>query len=327
MKSKYDKILVTGSAGFIGYHLVKRLLKEDKEVIGIDNLSNGKQKNVNDIKDSDYCFIQKDIREIDEVGDVVDGFDAVFHLAAQSSVPKSTENPLKDLEVNLKGTISVLEEAKKNDAKVVFASTSTVYGTPKQVPTPENSSLKPISFYGASKTSAEAYCYAMNGTHNLPTVNLRLYNVYGPKNDKGVMYDFFEKLTKNPDHLEILGTGKQTKDYIYIKDVIDAFILALKKGKGGEAYNVGSGKAYSVNEIAKKIFELMDADPEVTYTGGKGWKGDVETTKADITKLKKHDWKPNTTLKEGLKKYYRWYKNQTKPNQTKKNQKNNQKND
>ncbi len=304
----YDKVLVTGSAGFIGYHLVQRLLKEGKEVVGIDNLMNGKKKNILDIENEKYEFYQRDVRERTDIREVIQGCDAVFHLAAQSSVPKSTESIDQDRVINLEGTINVLKEARQHNAKVVFASTSTVYGKPNQVPTPETECLEPISFYGASKTSAEAYCFAMNGTHNLPTVSLRLYNAYGPRNTKGVMYDFFEKLNKDPNKLKILGTGEQTKDYIYIGDVIDAFITALKKGKGGEAYNVGSGKSISVNEIAEIIFELMDVDPEVTYTGGKGWKGDVEETKADINKLKELGWKPRIDLREGMEKFYNWYR-------------------
>ncbi|PTD94149.1 UDP-glucose 4-epimerase [archaeon SCG-AAA382B04] len=303
----YDKILVTGSAGFIGHHLVKELLEMEKEVVGIDDLSNGKQKNITDIESKNYTFIRGDVRKKSQVEESMAGCDAVFHLAAQSSVPEATNALEKDLDINLNGTINVLQTAKEIGAKVVFASTSTVYGTPKQIPTPEDTALEPISFYGASKTSAEAYCFAMHGTHNHPIVNLRLYNAYGPRNEKGVMYDFVEKLTQDPSTLEVLGTGEQTKDYIYIKDAIDAFILALQRGEAGEAYNVGSGKAYSVKQIAKMIFDLMDVDPEVTYTGGKGWKGDVETTKADITKLKNLGWKPTISLKEGLKKFYRWY--------------------
>lgn len=306
------KALVTGSAGFIGHHLVKELLNREMEVIGLDNLSNGKQKNIQDNQGPRYQFHRADVRNKKDVKEAVEGCDVVFHLAAQSSVPKSTESINKDKEINLEGTINVLKRAKEQRAEVIFASTSTVYGTPKETPTPETHPLEPISFYGASKTSAEAYCSAMNGTHNLKTVSLRLYNVYGPRNTKGVMYDFFQKLNKDPSSLEILGTGKQTKDYIYIDDAINAFITAYKEAEGGEAYNVGSGETHSVNEIAKTTFKLMNINPEVTYTGGKGWKGDVEKTKAKITKLKELGWKPRTGFQEGIKKFYKWYKEEHK---------------
>lgn len=305
----YEKILVTGAAGFIGYHLIKRLLDQGKEVVGIDNLSNGREENILDIEDEDYKFLRRDVRKRLDIREAIQGCDAVFHLAAQSSVPNSTQDLETDLEINLDGTLNVLREARQQGAKVVFASTSTVYGTPSKLPTPESSAQEPISFYGASKTSAEAYCFAMNGTHNLPVVSLRLYNVYGPRNHKGVMYDFFQKLNKNPSSLEILGTGEQTKDYVYITDTIDAFMLALKKAEGGKAYNIGSGEAYSVNEIAEITFDLMDIEPEVNYTGGKGWKGDVEKTKADISKAKRElGWDPKIELKEGMSKFYNWYK-------------------
>ncbi|OKY77902.1 MAG: Nucleoside-diphosphate-sugar epimerase [Candidatus Methanohalarchaeum thermophilum] len=303
---EYEKIAITGSNGFIGRNLTKNLLNQDKTIIGIDNFSNSKKKD--QIEHPRYSHYDIDIRNLEELKKAINGIDAVFHLAAQSTVPKSTKYIDKDFEINTKGTLNVLKISKETDAKVINVSTSTVYGIPNSLPTSEESPIKPISFYGASKASAESYCFAFNGTYDTSVVSLRLYNVYGPGNRKGVMWDFFNKLNANPSHLEILGTGKQEKDYIYITDVVEALNVALDRGEPGEAYNVGSSCSYTVNELAERIFEIMDIDPEVTYTGGKSWKGDVEKTKADISKLKKLGWKPEIGLDEGLKNYYKWFK-------------------
>lgn len=316
---KDEKALVTGCAGFIGSHLVERLTSGGWHVVGIDNLSAGAYENISHLDansttdEKEFEFIEGDVRDSSFLNEAVKGCDAVFHLAAQSSVPGSSKNLDEDFDINVKGTLEVLKATlkernrKEKDIKVVYASTSTVYGTTENLPTPEEESIAPISFYGASKASAEAYCFAFAGTHSLPAVSLRLYNVYGPRNRKGVMWDFFRKLNEDPEHLEILGTGKQEKDYIYIDDAIDAFITALKNGKPGEAYNVGSGTSHSVNNIAKEISDLMDIEPEFSYTGGKGWKGDVERTLADISKMRNIGWGPNTSFDEGMEKFYNWY--------------------
>jgi len=299
------KILITGHAGFIGTHLTQKLLEMGHEVVGLDKKPIKKPDIADKIKE-----IKGDVRSEGDIKKAVEGCQAIFHLAAQSSVPKSTREIKKDFSTNTKGTINILKTAIKNDSEVINASTSTVYGKPEKTPTPETEQLKPISPYGASKASAEMYCNALHNTHNVNVKTLRLYNVYGPHNKKGVMWDFFNKLDRNPEKLEILGTGKQEKDYIYIDDAIDAFTTIWEKGKPGEQYNVGTQKTLTVNQIADITTQIMDITPEYKYTGGKSWKGDVETTQADTTKLRKLSWKPKTTPEEGIKKTYHWYKKQ-----------------
>ncbi|MGZ7190390.1 MAG: NAD-dependent epimerase/dehydratase family protein, partial [Halobacteriota archaeon] len=234
------EFFVTGCSGFIGTHLVARLLESGHVVTGYD-LQHPRYAHPN------FEFIKGDILDIESLQASIVRPDGIFHLAAQTKVPESTRDPRYDFEVNARGTFNVLSCVK--NAKFIYASTSTVYG-PAPTPTVETCPLHPVSFYGASKAVGELYCFAFNEISKVPTVSLRLYNVYGPGNAKGVMFDLITKLEQNPYELEILGTGLQMKDYVYIDDAIDAFLLAYYKGTSGTAYNVGSGSAITVNDIA-----------------------------------------------------------------------------
>jgi UDP-glucose 4-epimerase len=290
------EFFVTGCSGFIGTHLVTRLLDEGHMVTGYD-LVMPAYTHVN------FDFVQGDILDLERLRASVVKPDGIFHLAAQTKVPDSTRDPSYDFLVNARGTFNVLSCA--SGATFVYASTSTVYGT-AATPTTEAYAMRPVSFYGASKAAGELYCSAFNGIFGLPTTSLRLYNVYGPGNAKGVMYDLIKKLQTDGSHLEILGSGHQKKDYVYIDDVIDAFLLAYDKGIQGEAYNVGSGRAITVNEIASFICGIMDLHPDISWTGGKSWEGDIESTQADITHFASFGWKPTIDIKTGLHNLYDW---------------------
>ena len=292
------EFFVTGCSGFIGTHLVKRLLDEGHVVTGYD-LVTPAYDHVN------FDFVQGDILDLERLRASVVKPDGVFHLAAQTKVPDSTRDPSYDFLVNARGTFNVLSCV--SGATFVYASTSTVYGT-AATPTTEGHAIRPISFYGASKAAGELYCSAFNGIFGLPTTSLRLFNVYGPGNAKGVMYDLIKKLQNDGSHLEILGSGLQKKDYVYIDDVIDAFLLAYDKGIPGEAYNVGSSRAITVNEIASLICRLMDLHPDVHWTGGKSWEGDIESTQADISRFASFGWKPRIDIETGLHNLYKWIK-------------------
>lgn len=292
------EFFVTGCSGFIGTHLVTRLLDEGHVVTGYDLV-------VPAYDHVNFDFVQGDILDLERLRASVVKPDGVFHLAAQTKVPDSTRDPSYDFLVNAQGTFNVLSCV--SGATFVYASTSTVYGT-AATPTTEGHAIRPISFYGASKAAGELYCSAFNGIFGLPATSLRLYNVYGPGNAKGVMYDLIKKLQKDGSHLEILGSGLQKKDYIYIDDVIDAFLLAYDKGIPGEAYNVGSGRAITVNEIASLICHLMDLHPDIHWTGGKSWEGDIESAQADISRFASFGWKPRIDIETGLHNLYEWIK-------------------
>ncbi len=292
-----SKIMVTGCSGFIGTHLTKRLLESGFQVTGYDL-------NASSLRDPNFRLIRGDILDIEKLRESMKGCKSVFHLAAQTKVPDSTKNPLADFKTNVEGTFNILSVAKEYDAKVIYASTSTVYGV-AEMPTKESHPLRSISFYGASKAAGDMYCFAFNSTFGLDTIVLRIFNAYGPGNAKGVMYDLFKKLEHDPTHLEIIGTGLQEKDYIYIDDTVEAFMIAYERGVSGEAYNVGSGTSTTVNEIAEIIFDTLDICPKATYTG-ESWVGDVESSLADVSKLKKLGWNPEVSIKEGIEKLYEW---------------------
>jgi len=304
-------VLVTGAAGFIGSHLVQRLRSMGLEVVGIDNLSNGFEENLAALKgDHGFRLIRGDILNTKELSRACIGVESIIHMAAQSSVAESAENPMKDFELNAIGTLNVLECARKSDVRaVLFASSSTVYGD-AELPTSEEHPLRPISNYGASKAAAEAYCSSYSALYGIPTASLRYYNIYGPRSRKGVMFDLLKKLQRDKKKLEVLGTGDQAKDYLYIDDAVNATMLVAGKGKlAGEAYNVGSGRAYTMKELAHLLLEILglSGETKLLYKGGLSWPGDVQKTQANISKLKKLGLVPKIGLDQGVRAFVNWY--------------------
>ncbi len=303
-------MLITGIAGFIGSHLAERIHSMGLEVLGLDNFSNGYIENVSTLEKSKRFELTKgDILDIKGLSKVSKGVDMIFHFAAQSSVPKSTEDPVRDFEINVQGMLNVLECARKAGVKaVIFASSSTVYGD-AALPTPEDHPFLPISNYGASKAAAEAYCSSYCSLYGLKTASLRYYNIFGPRSRKGVMFDLLKKIQKDRKRLEVLGTGDQRKDYLYIDDAIDATLLVAEKGElAGEAYNVGSGESYSVKELVKKLLEILGlAGKTKQFYTGFSWHGDVQKTRANISKLRKLGWSPKIRFDQGVSTFVDWY--------------------
>jgi len=305
------QILVTGGAGFIGTKLVEELIKRGALVKIFDDLSSGRMSNISHlIKTGAVEFIKGDVRDFPAVREAVSGCDIVYHLAAQSLVPFSMERPDVDMEINIKGTLNVLMAAKEFGSKVVFTSSSTVYGNVARTPTPEDEVLIPYSFYGLSKMAAEHYCRIFSEQFNVPTVILRLFNVYGPRNTKGLMIDLYRKLLRDQKRLELLGTGNQRKDYLYIDDAVEALLLAPEKSAcAGDTYNIGSGESYTVFQIAEFMLELLGLEGvEIFARGGKAWLGDVELTRPDVSKAERElGWKAKTGIKEGLARTIVWF--------------------
>ena len=305
MKSFENKeVVVTGGAGFIGSNLCRTLLEQGAKVTAYDNMYSGKMEFIKDLLDKGLNFVQADIRDLAALEKATKNCDKIFHLAAQTSVPFSMENPQEDCEINVIGTLNVLEAARKADVRVVFASSCAVYGNPEKRPTPETYPTNPIAFYGLSKLLGENCCNFHKETYGLEVVRLRIFNVYGP-NCHGVMYDFLKKLQKNPKKLEVLGTGRQSRDFVYISDMVDMLLRAATSPQApGEAFNVGTGTTTSVAELADMIIEILELkDVEVSFTGGQAWEGDMDITLADNSKaVNKLEWRPQVSLKQGLKK-------------------------
>jgi UDP-glucose 4-epimerase len=290
------KALVTGGAGFIGSHLVDRLIRRGNEVITIDNLSAGKKAFLQrHLEDSRFTFYQVDLLT-DSIDKYFHGVDEVWHLAANPDVRAALKNTRVDLEQNVLVTHRVLEAMRVNGVKkMVFTSTSTVYGEAEQLPTPEDyGPLFPISLYGASKLACEALISAYCHTFTMRAVIFRLANIIGGRSNHGVVFDFVGKLKNNPSELEILGDGNQRKSFLYVDDCVEAmFVGAGKHRKGVDVYNIGSEDWITVKAIADIVCRKMRLKPKFTFTGGKrGWKGDVNLMRLDISRMKELGWSP-----------------------------------
>jgi UDP-glucose 4-epimerase len=294
------KVMVTGGAGFIGFHLSKKLSGLTKDLTIYDNLSSGKMENVKDVPKAK--FFKGDILDLKTLLSQPK-MDLIYHLAAQVVVPYSMENPMIDFDTNAKGTLSVLEKARKDDAKLVFASSAAVYGNPSVFPTPESYGFHPFSCYGLSKVVGEEYCQMYRDQYGLDIVITRFANVYGSR-CHGVIHDFLDKLANNPNKLEIIGTGKQCRDFVHVSDVVEALVkLGAMDAANGEVYNLGFGKTISILELAQMMLTILKLqDKTVVTTTGQSWQGDVTKIWFDITKAKKElNWIPKVSLEDNIK--------------------------
>ncbi|KKQ68411.1 MAG: hypothetical protein A2W71_02475 [Candidatus Nealsonbacteria bacterium RIFCSPLOWO2_02_39_8] len=297
------KYLVTGGAGFIGSHLVDGLLGMGGEVAIIDNLSAGKKGNINLNAD----FYNLDICDYDKIKTIFKGIDFVFHLAAIPRVPVSIKDPVNTSRVNILGTINVFKAAIDSNVKrIVFASSSSVYGNQKKLPLREYMKPAPISPYGLQKLAGEQFAGLFTRLYGVPIVSLRYFNVYGPRIDPDSEYSLvigkFLKQKKQGIPLTILGDGKQTRGFTYVGDIVSANIKTMEseKLKGGEIINVGQKKSNSINYLADLI------GGKVQYLPPRA--GDIMYTSADISLAKKLlGWEPTICLEDGLKKTIKWY--------------------
>lgn len=312
LKIEGEKVLVTGGAGFIGSHLVDRLVNMGCGVTVLDNLSNSTTEYIKDYVDRGWIrFVKGDVRDFEIVKRCLEDVSLVFHFAAQYDVRRSVSDPIYDFDVNVNGMINLLEAMrKKNVSNIVFASSGgTLYGLAEVIPTPENYPPQPISPYGASKAASEMYISAYCACYGLCGVCLRYANIIGPRSLHGVIFDFYQKLRKDPKRLQILGDGKQKKSYMDISDCISASLYATEKSeKGFNIFNIGSEEWVTVNYIAKLVLnELKIQDVELSYTGGQqGWIGDVPFMLLDISKLKNLGWKPTMQIDKAIRKYVKW---------------------
>ncbi len=300
MTSVIMKILVTGGAGFIGSHVVDTFLSAGHDVVIVDNLATGKRQNLN----PQAKFYQIDIRSdelhkifLDEQPAVVD------HHAAQIDVRKSVSDPIYDAEVNILGTLNVLQAAVKSGVqKIIFASTGgAIYGEQEKFPAPEDHPTNPLSPYGIGKLGGEKYLYFYYTTYGLKYVSLRYANVYGPRQDPhgeaGVVAIFTQKMLKNEQPI-INGDGEQTRDFVFVKDVAEANLLALSKDIIG-CYNIGTGREVSVNQLFDRLVELTQAKAKKVH--GPAKEGEQKRSVLDTRKAKEVlGWVPQVNLDEGL---------------------------
>ena len=301
------KVLVSGGAGFIGSHIVDKLVTEGFMVKVLDNLSFGKLDNIiHHVKEGSVKFVEADVRDAEVVKECLQEVDYVVHLAALVSVPLSLEKPLLTYEINVKGTLNMLNSSVEADVeKFVYISSCAVYGEPKNLPIDERHPANPISPYAESKLAAENICKTFHEKHGLDLAILRLFNVYGSRqlfNDYSGVITRFIECAKRGSPLIIYGDGEQTRDFVYVGDVADAVLKVLENNSvSGEVFNIGSGKATSINELAKTILDLTGSNSTVVYEGART--GDIRHSCADISNAERtFRYKPKFTLKEGLRK-------------------------
>ena len=293
-------ILVTGGAGFIGSHLCKKLSSLASNLTIYDNLSSGKVENVKHLPK--VHFVKADILDLKKLQSQ-EKTDLIYHLAAQVVVPYSMENPIEDFETNARGTLNILEKARKDDARVVFASSAAVYGNTTQLPTPETHCFSPDSCYGLSKVVGEQYCNMYSKQYGLDVTIVRFANVYGPK-CHGVIHDFLDKISKNPEQLEIIGSGMQSRDFVHIYDVVEAMLLSATSDVAiGKTFNIGFGKTTTIIDLAKIILKILGlSEKTVIKPTNVPWQGDIKTIWFDISKVKKTlKWTPKISLEDTLK--------------------------
>jgi UDP-glucose 4-epimerase len=308
-----SRVLVTGGAGFIGSYLVDRLMDAGYFVRVVDNLSSGDLANIKRwLNDHHFDFVQGDLKDLAVAERAVKDVEVVFHLAANPEVRVAEIDPSVHFNENLLTTFNVLEAMRKSSAAklIVFFSSSTIYGEPAEFPTEEDyGPLLPISVYGASKLGCESLISAYSHTFGIRGLIFRLANIVGGRSRHGVVVDFIRKLKKNPEELEVLGDGEQSKSYLHVKDLIEAVFLALKHfvdtRKTLEIYNVGSLDRIDVKSIAEIVAgEMGLRNLKLKFTGGvdggRGWKGDVKSMLLSVNKLLSLGWKPTLNSEEAI---------------------------
>jgi dTDP-glucose 4,6-dehydratase len=308
---KNSRILVTGGAGFIGSHLVDRLIDVEAEVTVLDNLDTGRMENIAQHKlNRKFHFVKGDVRDFGVVKRLVKDVDAVVNLAAIASVQRSVEDPLLVNDVNVKGTLNLLKASVDSGVKrFVQASSAAVYGDAQKLPVREDFIPMPLSPYAVSKLAADNYTLVFNQIYGLETVCLRFFNVYGPRQANnpysGAITIFTNELLGNRPP-RIFGDGEQTRDFVFVKDVVSAVMLALSaRGAVGEVFNVASGKATTINKIVQVLQKLTGKeDVKPVYEAPR--EGDIRYSYADVKKASRClGYEPVFSLEEGLKELVR----------------------
>jgi len=304
------KVVVTGGCGFIGSNIAEELIKKHYVVV-IDDLSTGRIENIQSLQDKEnFEFVRGNITDLGLLKQIFEDVDCIFHQAAIPSVQRSVENPLDTNEANIKGTLNVLIAARDCGVKkVVYASSSSVYGDTPELPKKENMKPNPQSPYAVSKLTGEYYCKVFSDIYGIKTICLRYFNVYGPNQDPASEYAaviprFINRVLNNQPPI-IFGDGNQTRDFTFVKDVVKANILAMEKNVEG-VFNIAYGQQISINELANKIMEIVGVKLNPVYD--KPRPGDIRNSLADISLAKqKLGYMPEYSLEKGLEVTIRWF--------------------
>jgi len=300
------RIFVTGGAGFIGSHLAEHLVGQGYDVVVYDNLTTGRKENLEGIK---HTFLDGDIRDYDHLHASLKHSDIVFHLAALTSVAQSMENMDDYISVNVQGTVNVLKAAKAAGAhKVLYASSATVYGDSQILPKQEDMRLEPLSPYAITKLDGEYYCNVYRQFLGLKTVCTRFFNVFGEKQDPNSPYAaaipiFISRALRN-DRIGIYGDGTQTRDFIYVKDLVNAMIFLMEKGEG--VFNLGYGRTISVGSLVNMITHLTNSWSEVAYVPERA--GEIKHSYASVEKLSRLGFSPAYSFESGLQRALSYYR-------------------
>jgi nucleoside-diphosphate-sugar epimerase len=306
------RVLITGVAGFIGSHLAERLINGGYEVLGVDSFLDYYPKSIkeNNLKgllaQSGFEFIQGDIAELDLNG-IIAGVDAVFHQAALAGVRASWGSRFGEyVNNNVLGTQLLLEASKdKGLKKFIYASSSSVYGDALDFPITENSPLRPVSPYGVTKLAGEHLASLYHSGYGVPTVSLRYFTVYGPRQRPDMAFHKFIRAVSCGDEIEIYGTGEQTRDFTFVSDAVEANLQALSACKTGEIYNIGGGSRIMLSDTIKIIEEVTGRTANIKYTDTQ--RGDAKHTFADISKAGNDlSYSPSVNIRDGISKHYDW---------------------
>ena len=314
--SQRKNIVITGGAGFIGSHLAEELARRDYHVAILDDLSTGKAENIEWLlKKENVDFIKGSVTSLPLLKKFFQDAHFVFHLAAVTSVLQSIENPLLSMEVNIKGTLNVLLAARDNGVKkVIYASSSSVYGNTPMFPLRENTPPNPESPYAVSKLTSEYYCRVFQSVWGLPTVCLRYFNIYGPRQDSSSPYaavipSFIQKVSQGSPPV-IFGDGEQTRDFAFIADVTEVNILAAESEATG-IFNVGRGESTTIGQLAWLSIKLIGNGLDIEPIHTDPIPGDIKHSMADISKAKSFGYNPRYSLEDGLRETARGFRNET----------------
>ena len=305
------RALVTGGAGFIGSHIVEELLREGASVRVFDNFSSGKRENLAAFW-GDLEIMQGDLRDPEAIKTATRDVELIFHLAAFVSVPESMQDPQACFAINVAGTVSLLEAARQAGVrKVVLSSSTAVYGDTDQFPTGEETSLKPLSPYALSKQVNELYARLYTYTFHLPVIALRYFNVYGPRQSPDSTYaaaiSIFTRRLVNGDPITIYGDGKQSRDFIFVKDVVRANLLAARSDAAGEAFNICTGRETTLLDLLEELSEISPRQPEVRFEGPRP--GDIYRSSGNPEKaFAALGFRASVSLADGLAQTVEWMK-------------------